>query len=110
MGEPCGDLHFAEEAIRTKSRGQLRPHHLHRHTAIVLEVLGEVDRRHPAFAQHPLDLVAAGQGPFDLRDLDDAGDGGPGRNSGIGRRGLPQRRQNCASSGNGVLQAGHSRA
>ena len=67
MGEPCGDLHFAEEAIGAERRGELRPHHLHRHAAMVLEVLGEVDRRHPAFAQDPLDLVAAGERLLDLR-------------------------------------------
>jgi len=54
-------LDLAEEPFGPDHRGQLRPEHLDRHPAVVLEVLGEVHRGHAARAQLPLDGVAVGQ-------------------------------------------------
>ena len=42
--------------------GELRAQHLDGDLAAVLEVLGEIDRRHAALAELPLDAVAVGQG------------------------------------------------
>ena len=61
MAELRRDLDLAQEPVGAERGGQLRPHHLHRHLAMVLQVRGQVHRRHPALAQDPLDLVAAGQ-------------------------------------------------
>jgi len=55
-------LDLAEEALGPDDRGQLWAHHLDRDFAIVLEVLGQVDRGHAALAELPLDAVAVGEG------------------------------------------------
>ena len=53
-----GGLDLGQEAVGADHGGQLRPQHLHRDLAVVLEVVGEVDRRHPARAELALDGVA----------------------------------------------------
>ena len=50
-----GDLDFAEEARRPQRGGEILAQHLDRHLAMMLEVLGEIDRRHPALAELALD-------------------------------------------------------
>ena len=40
MLEVGGELDFLEEPVRAQGRGQLRPEHLDRHPAAVLQVLG----------------------------------------------------------------------
>ena len=52
---------LAQESLGADHGRQLRPQHLDRDLAIVLEVLGEVHRRHAALAQLPLDAVAVGE-------------------------------------------------
>ena len=46
---------------RPHDRGQLGAQHLDRDLAMMLQVLGEIDRGHAALAQLPLDAVAVGQ-------------------------------------------------
>ena len=55
-----GDL--LHEAVGAQDGGQLGLEDLDGHLAVVLEVLGQVDRGHPALAQLPLDAVAVRQG------------------------------------------------
>ena len=59
MAELGGDLDLPEEPLRAEHRGQLRPEHLERHLAPVLEVVGEVDGGHAAAAELTLEAVAA---------------------------------------------------
>src|SRR5258708_32547986 len=61
MVEPRRDLDLGEEPVRAEHRAQLGPQHLERDLALVLEVLGEVDRRHAARAELALDAVAVAQ-------------------------------------------------
>ena len=62
-------LDLAEEPLGADDRGELRPQHLDRDLAIVLEVLGQIDGGHAALAELPLDAVAVGEG---------GGEAGPG--------------------------------
>jgi hypothetical protein len=68
MTEPGGDLHFGEESLGAKHRAEFRLEHLDGDLSIVLEVLGEIDRGHPARAELALDAVAVGQRSGDARD------------------------------------------
>ncbi len=52
-----GDLDLLEEALGPDDRGKLGPQDLHRHLAVVLDIVGEIHRRHAAGAEFPLDLV-----------------------------------------------------
>jgi hypothetical protein len=54
-----GDL--GEEPLRADHGGQLRFEHLERDLAPVLQVLGEIDRRHATRAELSLDAVAVGE-------------------------------------------------
>ena len=56
-----GHLDFAHEAVGAEGRRQVRLQHLHRHLAVVLEVLGQVHRGHAADAEFAFDAVAVGQ-------------------------------------------------
>ena len=60
-------LDLAKEPLGTDHRGQLGAQDLDRDFAIVLEVLGQVDRGHAALAQLPFDAVAVGEGALQLR-------------------------------------------
>ena len=55
-------LDLAEKALRAERRGELGVQHLERDGPVMLEVLGKVDRSHPAAAELALERVAAGQG------------------------------------------------
>ena len=50
-----------EKALWTERSGNLRPEHLDRHHAIVLEIPSEIDRRHPALTELALDSVAVSE-------------------------------------------------
>src|SRR5437763_13478905 len=50
-----------DESLGSEHRRQLGLEHLDRDLAIVLEVVGEIDRRHAALAQLALDAVAIGE-------------------------------------------------
>src|SRR5690606_34942982 len=62
MGEPRGHLDLAQEAALAERHGDVGPEHLYRHLPPVAQVLGEVYRRHAAFAELSLDAVAIGHG------------------------------------------------
>ena len=62
MVETRGDLDLAQEALGTERRSELRPQHLDRDVAVVLDVVGEIHGGHPAPAKLPLDGVAALEG------------------------------------------------
>ena len=62
MLEVGGRLYFLDEPLGPKHGGQLGPQDFHRHLAVVLEILGQVDIRHSAFAKVALDPVAVGEG------------------------------------------------
>ena len=57
-----GGLDLGEEALGADDGGELGPQHLDRDLAVVLEVVGEVDRGHAALAQLALKAVAVGEG------------------------------------------------
>jgi hypothetical protein len=59
--QPGAQLDLAEEPLRAKRLGEFGTHHLHRHGAMVLQVLGEIHGGHPAATQFPLDAVAVGE-------------------------------------------------
>jgi len=56
------DFDLLEKPLRAERRGELRLQHLDGDFAMVLQVLGEVDRRHPPAAELALDCVAVGEG------------------------------------------------
>ncbi len=56
-----GELDFLEEAVRAEQGGELRVENLDRHAASVPDVLGQIDRGHPALPELALDAVAVGQ-------------------------------------------------
>src|ERR1700735_5347602 len=62
MLEVRRDADLAQEPLNTKDRTQLGIEHFHRHSAIMTEVPGEVDRRHAPTAKLTLDFVPASQG------------------------------------------------
>jgi len=61
---PAISIYFdlAQEALGPHDLGDLRPHDLDGHLAVVLEVLRQVNRRHAAAAEFTFDLVAVGEG------------------------------------------------
>ena len=60
MTEPGRDLDLAQEPVGADGCGKFRPQHLDGDAAPVLEVFGEVNDRHAAGADLPLDGIAAG--------------------------------------------------
>jgi len=59
--EPCGDLDLALEPLPDLLRRPIRMNRLDRDRPVVLAVLCQVDRSHPALAEHSLELVAVAQ-------------------------------------------------
>jgi hypothetical protein len=55
-----GGFDLAEEALDADALGQLAVHDLDGDIAVVTHVVGEIDVRHSARADEPLDLVAVG--------------------------------------------------
>ena len=55
-----GDADLGQEAFGAEDGGELGAEDLEGHLAVVLEVVGEVDRRHAALAELALDAVAVG--------------------------------------------------
>ena len=68
MAEVGGGLDLAEEALPADGGRELGLEHLDRDLAAVLQVLGEVHRRHPALAELALDAIAVRQGRGETRD------------------------------------------
>ncbi len=60
-----GDLDLFEEPLGAEDGCEFGPQHFHRHLAVVLQVLGEIDRGHAARAEFFLDGVAVGEGGFE---------------------------------------------
>ncbi len=87
MAELARDLDLAQEPLGAERGGELRAHHLHRHLALVLLVLGQVDGGHAALAEDPLHLVAAGECLGHLRDLERTSRCEPRRHPWVGRGG-----------------------
>jgi hypothetical protein len=54
-------LDLGQEPLGADHRGQLGTEHLDGDLAIVLQVLGEIDGRHAALTELPLDAVAVGE-------------------------------------------------
>ena len=69
MLEPCRDLDLADKPLGAERGGEFGPQHLEGHLAVVLEVAGKIDRRHPARANLPLDGVAVGEGGGEAGEL-----------------------------------------
>ena len=61
MVEAGGDPDLAEEALARERLGELRPTDLDRDVPVVLEVVREVDGRHPARAKLAVDPVTVGE-------------------------------------------------
>src|SRR2546425_7508896 len=68
MTEAGGGFDLAEKPLPPEGGGELRRQHLDRHRATVVQVLREVDRRHPATAEFALDRVATGDGGLQAGD------------------------------------------
>ncbi len=66
MTERGGDVDFAEKPLGAERGRQLRTQDLERDPPVVLEVLGQIDRCHPAPAELALDRVAVREGGADL--------------------------------------------
>jgi hypothetical protein len=62
-----GGLDLDFEPISAEDRGQLRLEDFDRDLAVVLQVMGEIHRRHTANAERALDVIAAGEGSRELR-------------------------------------------
>lgn len=66
MLEPGGEPDLALEALGPQGAPQVGVQHLERHLASVPQVMGEIDRSHPARAQRAHELVAATEGLLQL--------------------------------------------
>jgi len=60
--EVCRSLDLSERAIFTHHRGQLAPRDLERHSALMAQIVCQVDRRHTTVIELALDAVAALEG------------------------------------------------
>jgi hypothetical protein len=59
-------LDLLQEPVGTDHGGQLGPQHLQCDLAVVLQIFGEIDGGHAAFAEAAFDAVAIGEGRGDL--------------------------------------------
>ena len=62
MLEDCGRPDLGQESLAPQNRRQLGPQDLHRHPSPVLEILGQIHRRHATGADLALHLVTVGEG------------------------------------------------
>ena len=62
MIEPGGQVDLPEEALGTQGSGELRVEQLQSDPPVMLEVLGEVDRGHPAPTELTLEQVPPTEG------------------------------------------------
>ncbi len=65
MGKVRRNLDLAQKPLGAEGGSEIRPEDLHRHLAVVLEVLGEIHCRHAPSADFPLDGIAVGEGSFE---------------------------------------------
>ncbi len=94
MLEVGGGLDLLKEALGPDHRGELRAEHLECHFAMVLDVLGQVDGRHPARAELALEHVAVPECIGDLRRW--CGHSYRGGGGAVNLRRSPARRQQGA--------------
>ena len=66
--QACRGIDLAKKTIGSYARRPLRPQDLDRDVAMVLHVVGEIDRRHAAGADLAFNFVAAREGRVQLRD------------------------------------------
>ena len=66
MAHARGGRDFHHEALGAEYGGQFGLEDLERDSAVVFQVLGEIDRRHAPAAHLPLDPVEDGQGSRQL--------------------------------------------
>src|SRR6476620_1384247 len=66
MLELCSHLDFGKETLCTKRSAQVGVQHLDRDVAPVLQVVRQVDSRHPAGAKLALDAIAVAEGLLEL--------------------------------------------
>lgn len=59
------DVDLVEEPVCAEESGELGAEYLDRDIAMMLAIAREIDRRHPAAPQLPLDDVAVGEGRFE---------------------------------------------
>ena len=71
-----GGLDLGEEPLGAEDGGELGVQHLERDLAVVLEVVGEVHRRHAARAELALDAVAVGERGGERQGVGHAGSRG----------------------------------
>jgi hypothetical protein len=62
MAQVGGSGDLTQEAIPAQGGGELGTEHLDGHRAPVLQILGEVDDRHPSRAELALEVVSVGKG------------------------------------------------
>ena len=62
MVQACGELDLPEKALAAERLREVGPQHLDRDVAAVLQVVGEVDRRHAALAELAVEAIVRGQG------------------------------------------------
>ncbi len=74
MIELAGNLDLPQEPLGADGGGQPGLEDLDRNLTAVLQVFGEVHRRHPTATQLTLDLVAVGEGSLEaIQDVGHAG-------------------------------------
>src|SRR5689334_13598197 len=61
MGEPSGDLDFAQEPIGPQARSQVRAEHLESDRPAVFQILGQIDGGHAPAADLALEPIALGE-------------------------------------------------
>ena len=77
MLEPSGGFDLAEKPLRAECSREIRPQDLYCDLAMVPQVVGEIDGRHPPAAELTLDRVAVDEGS--LQSGEEIGHGLPGR-------------------------------
>ncbi len=61
MGQQRRDPDLAQKPLGAELQGEIAPQRLHRHFAVMLAVLGEIDGGHAAPPQLAFDRVAGGE-------------------------------------------------
>ena len=61
MHQPGGDPDLTQKALGAERASELRVQHLERDRAVVLEVVREVDRGHPAAAELALEAITVSE-------------------------------------------------
>ena len=68
MLEVGGGLDLSQESFGTYYSGEFRFQNLERNLALLLQVVSQIDRRHPALTDLTLDAVAALEGCVQVGD------------------------------------------